>query len=75
MLSDKSMDFFFLDEGFGTLDAELCEAVISALYKLESQNLNIGLISHVGELEESIKNKVLVEKTSTGSKLKIVHSL
>ena len=75
MLSEKSMDFFFLDEGFGTLDAELCEAVISALYKLESQNLNIGLISHVGELEESIKNKVLVEKTASGSKLKIVHSL
>lgn len=75
MLSEKSMDFFFLDEGFGTLDAELCEAVISALYKLESQNLNIGLISHVGELEESIKNKVLVEKTAGGSKLKIVHSL
>mgnify|MGYP003305360872 CR=1 FL=1 len=57
MLSSRSMDFFFLDEGFGTLDAELCEAVISALYKLESQNLNIGLISHVGDLEESIKNK------------------
>lgn len=75
MLSEKSMDFFFLDEGFGTLDAELCEAVISALYKLESQNLNIGLISHIGELEEAIKNKVLVEKTATGSKLKVVHSL
>lgn len=75
MLSSRSMDFFFLDEGFGTLDAELCEAVISALYKLESQNLNIGLISHVGELEEHIKNKVLVTKETNGSKLKIVHSL
>lgn len=75
MLSERSMDFFFLDEGFGTLDAELCEAVISALYKLESQNLNIGLISHVGELEERIKNKVLVTKEVGGSKLKIVHSL
>ncbi len=75
MLSSRSMDFFFLDEGFGTLDAELCEAVISALYKLESQNLNIGLISHVGELEESIKNKVLVTKETGGSKIKVIHSL
>ena len=75
MLSSRSMDFFFLDEGFGTLDAELCEAVISALYKLESQNLNIGLISHVGDLEESIKNKVLVTKEAGGSKIKIVHTL
>lgn len=75
MLSSRSMDFFFLDEGFGTLDAELCEAVVDALYKLESHNLNIGLISHVGELEESIKNKVIVTKEAGGSKIKVLHSL
>ena len=74
-LSSRSMDFFFLDEGFGTLDAELCEAVVDALYKLESHNLNIGLISHVGELEETIKNKVIVTKEAGGSKIKVVHSL
>lgn len=75
MLSSRNMEFFFLDEGFGTLDAELCEAVISALYKLESQNLKIGLISHVQELEESIKNRVYVTKTSNGSKIKLEQSL
>ena len=75
MLSSRSMDFFFLDEGFGTLDSELCSIVVSSLYKLESQNLSIGLISHVAELEESIKNKVLVTKDSSGSHIEIVHSL
>ena len=75
MLSSRSINFFFLDEGFGTLDSELCEVVVSALHKLESQNLNIGLISHVNELEESIKNKILVEKTPTGSKITIEHTL
>lgn len=75
MLSSRNMEFFFLDEGFGTLDAELCEAVVSALYKLESQNLKIGLISHVAELEDSIKNRVYITKTNTGSKIKIEHSL
>jgi exonuclease SbcC len=75
MLSSRSMDFFFLDEGFGTLDDELCTAVVGALYKLESQNLKVGLISHVKELEESIKNRVLVEKDSKGSHIKIEHSL
>ena len=75
MLSSRSMDFFFLDEGFGTLDSELCSIVINSLYKLESQNLKIGLISHVTELEESIKNKVIVTKDNNGTKLKIVHSL
>lgn len=75
LLSSRTIDFFFLDEGFGTLDSELCEIVVSALQKLESQNLNIGLISHVGELEESVKNKILVTKTSNGSKLEIAYSL
>ena len=75
MLSSRSMDFFFLDEGFGTLDAELCSVVISSLYKLESQNLKIGLISHVAELEESVKNRVYVTKGVGGSKIKIEHSL
>lgn len=75
MLSSRSMDFFFLDEGFGTLDSELCSVVISSLYKLESQNLKIGLISHVAELEESIKNKVIVTKDAGGTKLKLEHSL
>jgi len=75
MLSSRSMDFFFLDEGFGTLDAELCSVVISSLYKLESQNLKIGLISHVAELEESVKNRVYVTKGNGGSKIKVEHSL
>lgn len=75
LLSSRSMDFFFLDEGFGTLDSELCSVVINSLYKLESQNLKIGLISHVTELEESIKNKVIVTKDSNGTKLKLEHSL
>lgn len=75
MLSSRSMDFFFLDEGFGTLDNELCMVVINSLYKLESQNLKIGLISHVAELEESIKNKVIVTKDTSGTKLRVEHSL
>ena len=75
MLSSRSMDFFFLDEGFGTLDSELCSIVVNSLYKLESQNLKIGLISHVVELEESIKNKVIVTKDNSGTKLRLEHSL
>lgn len=75
MLSSRSIDFFFLDEGFGTLDSELCGVVISALHKLESQNLKIGLISHIKELAESIKNKVIITKDANGSKIKLEHSL
>lgn len=75
--SNRNMEFFFLDEGFGTLDSELVENVISALYKLESHNLKIGLISHVKELEDEIKNKIMVQSATDneGSSLKIVYNL
>lgn len=75
--SNKSMEFFFLDEGFGTLDSELVENVISALYKLESHNLKIGLISHVRELEEEIKNKIIVDSATEteGSSLRIINAI
>lgn len=75
MLSSRNMNFFFLDEGFGTLDSELCSTVVEALYKLESQNLKIGLITHITELEEAIKNKVHITKNANGSKIEIVHTL
>lgn len=64
--ANKHIDFFFLDEGFGSLDNELCETVVSALYKLQNQNLKIGVISHVDLLKEKINNKILVTKDSNG---------
>lgn len=75
-MSGKNMDFFFLDEGFGTLDNELCETVVSALYKLESKNLKIGVISHVELLYEKIKNKIIVSKDEEhGSQVRMEYSL
>lgn len=40
----------FLDEGFGTLDQDLLDTVVTALEKLQSDNLAVGVISHVQEL-------------------------
>ena len=40
------LEFFFLDEGFGTLDGYLLEIVINSLERLHSQNMTIGIISH-----------------------------
>ena len=73
--SNKKINFLFLDEGFGTLDKELAETVISALIKLDDGIIHIGLISHSELLEESLKNKVYISKTPSGSKIKIKHSL
>jgi exonuclease SbcC len=55
------LQFFFLDEGFGTLDAELLDTVISALEKLHSNQLAIGVISHVQELRARLPKRLIVE--------------
>lgn len=68
--SNKSIDFFFLDEGFGTLDKEYCEYVVQSLIKLVNSNLTIGLISHIPELQERVPNKIYITKTESGSKIK-----
>lgn len=72
--SDKRLDFFFLDEGFGTLDKEYCEYIVTALNKLANKNMTIGLISHIPELQERIKKKFVVTKASNerGSIVKLV---
>ena len=70
--SDKRIDFFFLDEGFGTLDKEYCEYIVNSLTKLSNSSMTIGLISHIPELQEKIQKKFLIEKATekTGSKVR-----
>jgi exonuclease SbcC len=68
-----SLEFFFLDEGFGTLDIELLELVISNLERMHSEQLSIGIISHVPELRERFAKKIIVAQASSnqGSRLYI----
>jgi exonuclease SbcC len=54
------LEFFFLDEGFGTLDTELLESVMNSLERLRSQHRTIGVITHVGSLRERITKRLLV---------------
>lgn len=60
----KSIEFFFLDEGFGTLDENLLDTVIEALEKLKSEQFTIGIISHVEELKHRIDSKIIVNKAT-----------
>lgn len=55
------LQFFFLDEGFGTLDPELLETVITALERLHTDNLAVGVISHVPELRARLPRRLIVE--------------
>lgn len=59
-LGHAPLEFFFLDEGFGTLDNELLDTVMDELERLRSSNRAIGLISHVRELRDRIPRKLIV---------------
>ncbi|KOO50253.1 SbcC/MukB-like Walker B domain-containing protein [Priestia koreensis] len=68
------LQFFFLDEGFGTLDGELLDNVVTSLEKIQSQQLSIGVISHVQELRARLPKRLLVEAaepSGRGTRVKI----
>ncbi|KZE62850.1 MULTISPECIES: exonuclease subunit SbcC [Bacillus amyloliquefaciens group] len=62
------LQFFFLDEGFGTLDQGLLDTVVTALEKLQSDNLSVGVISHVQELRARLPKKLIVHPSEPGGK-------
>ena len=60
----RSSEFFFLDEGFGTLDAKLVDTVMDSLEKLKGEHFSIGIISHVEELKHRIGRKLIVKRAT-----------
>ncbi len=67
----RPIEFFFLDEGFGTLDEKLVDTVMDSLEKLKNTHFSIGLISHVEELKHRIDNKIIVVGAAEGGSSKI----
>lgn len=59
-----SIDSLFLDEGFGTLDAETLDIALDALDSLNASGKMIGIISHVDALKERIPTQIHVKKRS-----------
>ncbi|PYZ95099.1 hypothetical protein CR194_06180 [Salipaludibacillus keqinensis] len=65
---EHALEFFFLDEGFGTLDPELLETVVTALEHLHTDQLSVGVISHVPELKERLPRKLMVTQAESGGR-------
>ncbi|MEZ9896057.1 AAA family ATPase [Vibrio breoganii] len=59
-----SIDSLFLDEGFGTLDAETLDMALDALDNLNASGKMIGVISHVEAMKERIPLQIKVSKRS-----------
>ncbi len=60
------LDSMFVDEGFGSLDADSLRQAMKALADLSGGNRLVGIISHVAELKEQIGNQILVTKAPSG---------
>ena len=70
------LEFFFLDEGFGSLDTELLDTVMGSLERLHNNKLSVGIITHVEELKNRVPVKLIVKPSEAGigSKVKIEYS-
>ena len=68
--SKADRNFFFIDEGFGTQDADAVNIVFETLNHLHKENRIVGIISHVEELKERIPMALnIVKDEENGSKI------
>ncbi|MTE15305.1 AAA family ATPase [Nocardia aurantiaca] len=63
------MDTLFIDEGFGSLDADTLDAVMGVLDELRSGGRVVGVVSHVDEMRQRIPSRLHVVRGRTGSRL------
>ena len=66
------IETLFIDEGFGSLDADSLDQAISVLEQLSIDNTLVGIISHVDSLKERIDKKIVVSHDESGSRAEIV---
>jgi exonuclease SbcC len=69
-ITESNQNFFFLDEGFGSLDKESLTIVFDTLKSLRHENRIVGVISHVEEMQQEIEVHLrVVNSEETGSKI------
>jgi exonuclease SbcC len=60
------VDTLFIDEGFGSLDAETLDMAIDALETLQGRGQKVGVVTHVAAMIDRIAVQVRVEKRGAG---------
>ncbi len=65
------LDSVFLDEGFGSLDAEALDRAADALDALRGENRMVCIVTHLEELAQRLPARVVVTKTESGSSVSV----
>ncbi|MBQ6841899.1 MAG: SMC family ATPase [Firmicutes bacterium] len=66
------IETMFIDEGFGSLDAESLQQALRVLQQLADGERMVGIISHVAELRDNIDKQIVVKRSSKGSTLTLL---
>ncbi len=61
------LEAIFLDEGFGSLDAESLDTVAATIEALAGEGRMVGVVTHVGALAERIPVRLVVSRGATTS--------
>jgi len=67
----RRLETLFIDEGFGSLDAEALDRALETLLDLRTSGRLVGIISHVAELKERIDARVEVHAGMEGSTVRV----
>lgn len=69
-VTDKApIESLFLDEGFGSLDADTLDTVVSAIEQLGGDGRMVGVITHVADVADRLPVKLVVTKSPRGSRI------
>ena len=71
-ITESNQNFFFLDEGFGSLDKESLGVVFDTLKSLRKENRIVGVISHVEEMQQEIDVHLRIDNNE--EKGSVIHS-
>ncbi|MGI8450342.1 MAG: SbcC/MukB-like Walker B domain-containing protein, partial [Streptosporangiaceae bacterium] len=61
------LDTLFIDEGFGTLDTETLDQVMSVIDELRDRGRVVGIVSHVADLKDRVAERLEVRRLADGS--------
>jgi len=74
-ITESSQNFFFLDEGFGSLDKESLDIVFDTLKSLRKEKRIVGVISHVEEMQQEIDTHLKIVNDEEKGSLILINSL